>query len=246
MLKAIFNLSCTALLLGLSTCANAEVKTWQNEIDLGMLVYNGNNNAKHLNGSLFSGYQHVELENNFKMTGLLAVGKNAETKFKERNAEKYTLTDTIQYAFSEKHFAYLSGKAVRDHFSVYAYEFTESAGYGYSLFESDAFVWKLSGGPGNRQSKVFPGLHQKEIIGHLESELFYQMTNHSSFKQSVIIDTSALNTKSITLNELKTALFGPVAAKFTYELEHNSDLPVPSRFSKKTDAMTKVTLSYSF
>ncbi len=229
-----------------SSVAYGANEAWQNEIDLGMLLYNGNNNAKHLNGSLLSEFQHRAIDNNLKATGLLAVGKNSQTQYKERNAEKYTLSDTVQYNFSPKHFSYLSGTGVRDHFSAYVYEFTESFGYGYSFYDSDSIVLKLSGGPGTRQSKVSTGLHQNEWIGHIESEFYYEITSHTAFKQSVIIDTSSLNTKSHTVNEIRTALFGPVAAKITYELEHYSHVPLQSKFSRKTDATTRVTLSYSF
>lgn len=224
----------------------ANDKPWQNEIDLGMLMYNGNNNAKHLNGSLLSEFQQLSLDNSFKATGLLAVGKNTQTKYKERNAEKYTLNDTIQYTFSPRHFAYLSGQGVRDHFSAYTYEFTESMGYGYNIFDKEYFIWQLSGGPGTRQSKVTAGPYQNEWIGHLESELFYEITSQTSFKQSIVFDRSTLNTKSRTVNELKTALFGPLAAKMIYELEHYSHIPPQSKFTRKTDITTKITLSYSF
>jgi putative salt-induced outer membrane protein len=219
---------------------------WQNEIDVGMLFYNGNNNAKHVNGSLLSEYQHRMLENSFRVTGLVAVNKNAQTNYKERNAEKYTFTDTIYYTFSPKHFSYVRGEGVKDHFSPYAHEFTESVGYGYHFFKSNNVVWQVSLGPGGRHNKTANGFHQDEFIAHLTNELYYEITTHTSFKQSLSIDASPINTKSHLINELKTALFGPVSTKISFELEHYVNLPDLSEYSKKTDATTKVTLSYTF
>lgn len=219
---------------------------WQNEIDVGMLFYNGNNHAKHVNGSLLSEYQRQMLENSFRVTGLLAINKNAETRYKERNAEKYTFTDTIYYIFSPKHFSYVRGEGVKDHFSPYAYEITESIGYGYHFFKYDNLVWQLSGGPGGRHNKTSRGLHQDEFIAHFANELYYEITSHTSFKQSFTLDAGLINTKSHLINELKTALFGPVATKVSFELEHYVNLPDASEYSKKTDATTKVTLSYTF
>lgn len=224
----------------------AKENFWQNEIDLGMLLYNGNNNAKHLNGSWLSQYEHLSFENTFRMTGLLAVGRNNQTKFKERNAEKYTFTNAIHYAFSEQHFSYLRGEGIRDHFSSYAYQFSESIGYGYDVFDYSYLQWSISGGPGMRHTKVVSGVHQNQWIGHFESAFYYEITANSSFKQSLAIDLNAKNTKSHMINEIKTAILGPVAAKISFEVEHYARLPANSKFSRKTDATTKVTLSYSF
>jgi putative salt-induced outer membrane protein len=224
----------------------AKENYWQNEIDLGMLLYNGNNNAKHLNGSLLSQYEHFALENSFRLTGLLAVGRNTQTHYKERNAEKYTLTNSVRYILSEQHFAYLRGEGIRDHFSSYSYQFSESIGYGYEIFDSSRIRWFVSGGPGLRHTKVPSGVHQNQLIGHLESAFYIELTSNSSFKQSLTVDVNAKNTKSHTINELKTAILGPVAAKISFEIEHYAHLPKNSKFTRKTDATTKVTLSYSF
>lgn len=220
---------------------------WQNEVDVGMLFYNGNNNAKHLNGSLLSEYQEIAFDNTFRVTGLLAVGKNNQTKYKERNAEKYTLTDTLHYALSPDHFAFIRAEAVRDHFSAFSYEFTQSLGIGYSVFNTQHMIWAMSGGPGTRQSKIASTLeHRNEWIGHLDSEFLYEMTRFTSFKQTISFDMSPRNTKTYSLNELKTSLFGPIAAKISFQLENYSKLPPKSKYTRKTDATTKVTLSYSF
>lgn len=239
------------LLLMAFLCGGAPVFAQQdnhleNELDLGMLLYNGNNNATHLNGSLLSEYQRLAFENSFRITGLLSVGKNNRTKYKERNAEKYTVTEAIHYTFSPQHFAYIRGEGVKDHFSAYNYEITESIGYGYSVFNSENFRWEMSGGPGYRQSRITAGEQQNEVIGHLESEFYYEITTYTSFKQGITIASSPKNTKTHTINELRTALFGPIAAKISFEMEHYERLPPNSKFSRKTDATTKVTLSYNF
>lgn len=220
---------------------------WQNEVDLGMLFYNGNNNAKHLNGSFLSEYQHSAFENSFRATGLLSVGKNNTSKDKERNAEKYMVMNTLHYSLSPDHFAYVRVQALRDHFSAFSYEFTQSLGYGYSVFDTEYMQWSMSGGPGTRLSKIAsPAEHRSEWIGHLDSEFYYEMTKFTSFKQNISIDTSPRNTKTYSLNELKTSLFGPIAAKISFELENYTKLPPKSKYTRKTDATTKVTLSYSF
>lgn len=220
---------------------------WQNEIDVGMLFYNGNNNAKHLNGSLLSEYQQSHFENKFRITGLLAVGKNNKTHHKERNAEKYAITNTLHYTLANDHFAYLRADAIRDHFSAFAYQMTQSIGYGYSVFQSNYMQWDMSGGPGLRQSKIATSFdHQNEWIGHLSSAFYYEMTKFTSFKQNITIDTSSRNTKTYSLNELRTSLFGPMAVKISFELENYTKLPPKSKYTRKTDATTKVTLSYSF
>lgn len=237
------------LLLGSSLWFSPQIiaaeKYLQNEVDVGMLFYNGNNNAKHLNGSLLSEYQRLAIDNSFRITGLLAVGKNSQTKYKERNAEKYTFTDTIHYAISPDDFAYVRGEGIRDHFSAFGYEITESIGYGYNVINNNQINWQISGGPGSRHTKIAAGGHQNEWIGHLESELFYEITVHSSFKQVATIDTSQQNTKTHVINELKTAVLGPVAAKISFELEHYAKIPT-AKYTRKTDATTKVTMSYSF
>lgn len=220
---------------------------WQNEVDVGMLFYNGNNNAKHLNGSLLSEYKQYSFMNHFRASGLLSVGKNKKTQDKERNAEKYSLVDTLNYALSPDHFAYIRGEAIRDHFSAFAYEITQSVGFGYTFFNTEHMTWAMSGGPGVRQSKIAStDDHRNEWIGHVESQFFYEMTKLTTFKQNISIDMSPQNTKTRSLNELKTSLFGPVAAKFSFEVENYTKLPPKSKYTRKTDATTKVTLSYSF
>ena len=220
---------------------------WQNEIDIGMLFYNGNNNAKHLNGSLLSEFKQEDFLNQFRASGLLSVGKNNKTHHKERNAEKYSLTDTVSYLLSDDHFAYLRGEAIRDHFSAFKYEMTQSLGFGYSFFNSDFMTWSMSGGPGTRQSKIATtNQHRNEWIGHVESQFYYEMTKLTAFKQNISIDMSPRNTKTRSLNELITSLFGPVAAKFSFEVENYTKLPPKSKYTRKTDATTKVTLSYAF
>lgn len=234
------------IFLGFTACLFAQDKNWENEIDLGMLLYNGNNNAKHLNGSLLSEYHNLAMENTFRITGLLAVGTNSQTQYKERNAEKYTIIDAIHYSFSDDHFAYIRGEGIRDHFSSYDYQFTESIGYGYALFDSEKLQWDISGGPGVKHSKTHNGIHRDEWIGHLESDFFFEITKHSSFKQSLTLDSNPRNTKSRAINELRTAILGPISAKISFELEHYTHLPPKSKFTRKTDATTKVTLGYSF
>jgi putative salt-induced outer membrane protein len=247
MVKRLILLSALFPMLSYSDEVQEPYPLWQNEVDVGMLFYSGNNNAKHLNGSLSSEFTQDEYMNQFRASGLLSVGKNNKTRDKERNAEKYILTDTFYYALSTEHFAYIRGEAIRDHFSAFRYEVTQSVGFGYSFFNAEHMMWSMSGGPGTRQSKIDVTREQRnEWIGHIESQFYYEMTKLTSFKQNISIDMSSLNTKTRSLNELKTSLFGPVAAKFSFELENYTKLPPQSKYKRKTDATTKVTLSYSF
>lgn len=138
-------------------------------------------------------------------------------------------------------------EAIRDHFSAFTYEITQSLGFGYTIFNPEYITWAMSGGPGTRQSKI-TSIHddRNEWMGHIESQFFYEMTKLTSFKQNISIDMSPQKTKTRSLNELNTSLFGPVAATFSFEIEKYTKIPPKNKYTRKTDAITKVTLSYTF
>lgn len=142
----------------------------------------------------------------------------------------------IPQAFAKEKIWYVSTKK---------YQLTNSKKQLFHLFRLSKIRWQASAGPGLRENKSTLSEPSKSFIGHLESAVYFEITQQTSFKHSFRIDSNPKQTKSYTLNELKTSLGGPLAAKLSYEVKNDTHLFNISN-NKNTKAITKLCVSYRF
>jgi len=164
-----------------------------------------------------------------------------------RSAEKYFLSNKLDYKFSERSYVFGFTSYEHDTFSGFEYQATAALGVGYRLLQSDSMTWDVEGGPGYRVSKVnednTEDSDQRETILRLSTKYSWKLSDNATFEQEASVESGADNTITRSITSLKTTVIGRVAMKLSYTLKSQSHVPVDT---KHTDTETAVTLVYSF
>src|SRR5690606_2630021 len=72
----------------------------------------------------------------------------------ERSAERYFLSNKLDYKFGARSYIFGFASYEDDRFSGYDWQGVAAAGYGYRLIEADNMTWDVEAGPGYRVSVV--------------------------------------------------------------------------------------------
>ena len=128
----------------------------------------------------------------------------------------------------------------------FAYRFTESAGIGYTVLPGSALHLDLEAGPALRETRYIgdlaaiadaasPGADRSISRGSPAPTSSSPRSRRSMSRSdnSNITSTTALDTK----------LFGPVKARFSYNVTYEQDTPT---VAKSFDTITTASLVYSF
>ncbi len=222
-----------------ATVAEPEVP-WplSGEIALGGSKNTGNTESEELNVAIKTLYESGKLETEGKL--------DFDVRREDENTTKQRLVVDLQprYALSERWYAFGFFEYRDDRFSGFEYEFIESAGLGYRVFDSERLSWALEAGPGARQSKVEDtGDVDDQLLFRAASRFAWQISETAKFSNDTefIVDSERRRTENETA--LSTKIIGDLSGRLSFEIRHNSN---PPDDNESTDTQTKISLVYGF
>lgn len=227
-------------------------KRWQGDVEAGMVMTEGNSEAKSLKTGAKLAYQEAR----WRYTG--AFESFTAEQDNEGTAEKYYLEGKAGYSFTEYNYAFLYGNYTDDRFSEFDYQVSTSAGYGRLIISTENHRWDAEIGPGHRLTKYEEsGDYKGETIAHLATNYVWKITENSRFEQNVLVEAGDIN----TVTRSKTALIAKINSSFSmklgYTVTYNQKLPEfaqnddpeeeeEANSASHSDKETTVSLLYAF
>ena len=211
---------------------------WKGEGELGFTSTSGNSDTENLNARLTVAR---ELEQ-WKHTASLDSIKNKTED--ETTADSLVLKGRSEYSFSEKSYAFGQLRLEDDEFSGYEYQRTLTFGAGSRFIENDKHLLDASIGLGYRSLKDREtGDSEEDAIVTAEAKYEYKISETAIINQAILIEYGDENRNTESDTSLKTKINGNLAAKISYLVKRNSEVPDGI---EKSDKITTISLVYAF
>jgi putative salt-induced outer membrane protein len=215
--------------------ATTPVEGWGGEAEIGILMTRGNTDTTTQNIKLGVHYHTGAWEH--KLQWLSLRSEESGVVSAERTDTYYRST----YNFSRRNYAYGSLRHENDRFAGFNRRDTEIIGYGYKLYNEKPLLWDLETGVGARQTDYTDNTDSNEGIVRLATKIEWLMTQTSSLKQELYVESGSLNTATQSTTSLKVKINSSLAMKLSVNVQNNSEVPVGTLH---TDTVTALTLVY--
>ncbi|MES0873800.1 DUF481 domain-containing protein [Sinimarinibacterium thermocellulolyticum] len=228
---------CCFVLLAVLVFSPASAQ-WAGEVGLGYLGTSGNTRTESLNGKLALDYTRGGWKNGFKAQSTYSTDQD------ETTAERYALSDKLDWSFSERNYLFVSLDWEKDLFGGIRERTSETVGYGRKLLVGPTHFLEAAIGAGARQSKEnVTGLRDEDLIYRGSALYTWKLSETSAFSEGVKVESGESNTFAESLAELKVSIVGNLFVSISYTVRYNSDVPDGS---DQTDTFTAINLSYAF
>ncbi|NNC97621.1 MAG: DUF481 domain-containing protein [Gammaproteobacteria bacterium] len=206
---------------------------------LGYFSSNGNSDSTNLNADLKMSYSLGG-----RWTHKLKASAMSANNEEVSSAERYFLAYQADFAMNARSFLFARVEAEKDRFSAYDLRTTESAGYGYKLFDTDTRKWIVEAGVGATQLKPRNGLDDiTSAIALLATEYVWKLSKTAEFSQTVDYEIASDNKFLNSVTSLRASVWEDFGIRVSYNIKNNSDVPVGV---ENTDTFTSIGLDYSF
>ena len=225
-------------LLCQAALADPPASTWKGNVELGILITNGNTKTKNITFKSQVIKESDRWRHTLKAEALNSSDKGTTT------AERYLASGKSDFKLSDR--SYLFGLVAyeNDRFSGYNYRVAETLGYGYSLIKRPALTLDLEAGAGARQSRIIiTDESRNEAVLHLAGNLGWKISDNATFTQSLSTDIAQKSTITKSVTALTNQIVGNLQSKISFTAQNNSQVPAGTT---KLDTETAVTLVYNF
>lgn len=233
MVNRINNLAC--LLITFSGIAQAGELYGSGE--LGFFRASGNSETENLNAAGSLGYYTQPWNHLFGITAYTA------SEDGEDNAEEYQLNLKSEYSLSEISYLFGNLEYERDEFGGVFERTSETFGYGRTLLDLERHKLVAEIGAGLRQIEFQDGEEENGAIGRGAGKYTWKISDNADFSEELLVESGGDNTLTESITTLKLRIIGNLAAKISYRIEHNSEVPDDQ---ENTDTFLTFTLSYEF
>ncbi len=211
---------------------------WKGEGELGFTSTSGNSDTENLNARLAVSRESDQ----WKHTASLDSIKNETDD--ETSADSQVIKARSEYSLSEKSYAFGQLRLEDDEFSGFEYQRTLTFGAGSRFIENEKHLLDASIGLGYRSLKDRETEDTEEdSIVTADVKYEYKISETSTFNQTILIEDGEENTYTDSDTSLKMKIEGNLAAKISYLVKRNSE--VPSGIDK-SDKITTISLVYAF
>jgi putative salt-induced outer membrane protein len=211
---------------------------WKGEGELGFTSTSGNTDSDTLNAKLSISKEHDKWLHKAALETLKASTNNIDS------ADSLVFTEKTEYKLSDKTYAFIGLRHEDDAFSGFDYQQSISLGVGYQFIKNDTHSLDASAGLGYRRLKeTVTAVEQDEDTLVANASYEFIISEHATFTEKLMVESGDSNTHSESETALKMKVVGNLAAKISYLIKQNSDVPVGT---EKQDKITTVTLVYSF
>jgi putative salt-induced outer membrane protein len=210
---------------------------WSGKVAVGYLATSGNTENSSLNTAFEVGYATGSWEHFLRGLAFNASEDNVTS------SEYYELGWKSQWSLSE--FDFLFGRLSwrTDRFSTYETQFSQTAGYGRRLINSERQILNVEVGAGARQSDLIDGSTESELIFRGGLDYQFNFNEDVKFTQLLSVEAGDENTYIESISAFTASLIGNLALVASYTVKHNSEvLPL----TEKTDTYTALSLEYVF
>lgn len=226
-----------SLLIILCAVAPCTYAKWKGEVGLGAVATTGNTDTVTAN---FAVAVKNDLEH-WRHRGRLEAVRSTDSG--EVTVERFLLDYQANYKLHAWDYVFTNLRYDRDLFSGYAYQTSETAGYGREWSHGEKLTLELQGGGGLRQSRPDGGEDDNEGIVRGAFLLKWQFSEHAEFGQSLTVESGETNTLTQSITALKSTIIGNLGMSLNINITHNSNVPP---VNENTNSLTSINLVYNF
>jgi putative salt-induced outer membrane protein len=223
--------------------APAEPDAWSGKIGFGYAAISGNAKSSSAAADVLVKHDRAPWHHEGSGAGYRAVSTDQVNDITATTGERYGLGYKLKYDFAEFDYVFGSLGYERDLFSGYRRQFSEVAGYGRRIFDTERQVWNFEIGAGAKQSELSDGNSQDEILASLGTDYTFKFSSTGAFTQRVGAEFGEENTYLESVTAVSATVIGPVGLNVSYTVKYNTEVPPGAQ---GTDSFTAVTLQYAF
>ena len=214
------------------------VRPWDGKIQASANFADGNSDNSAIGLAIDAARSDGDFTHNVKAYIDLA-RSNDETSQKRWGGEYQ-----LDYTFNHRAFAYGRFSYDEDAFSGFDYRIFVGGGLGYFLSESDAFKWKVEGGPGFRYSPIdITREVEQEIAVYGASEMDWIIRPGVKLEQDLFTTWTAPTTTFQSVTALTTDLTDSLSTALSFEYRYETD---PPEGRVNADRIGRASLIYGF
>lgn len=224
-----------------------EESPWDGSASLSYIIENGNSTSRSLYGEGELSYQWDKWFIGAKANGGSDKSKDSSTGDLERTSEKYYAELREERNFNKKDYLFHLTTFKNDNFSSYAYQASDSLGYGRRLITTEIHNLSAEIAPGYRQRKLRdpnPGTSrtERDAIIHVGLNYSWQITENTEFKEDIQSDIAKSNDYNL---RFKTDITTMLSEHFAFSIGHllTRDAQVEDG-DHKTDSQLTISLTY--
>ncbi len=239
MIRALLLVWCLLpLTLSAADGTESDPGVWKGVGELGYTSTSGNSDSESLNANLGISREDEEWKHSASLRAIRAESEG------ETSADSLVFKGRSEYGFGEKSYVFGKLRYEDDEFSGYDYQTSLSFGAGSRFIENEKQLLDASVGLGYRTIKdSVTGDTEDEAIVTSDLIYEYKISETATFTQKVLIESGDENTYSESDTSLTARIVGALAAKISYLVKRNSDVPAGT---DKTDEITTISLVYDF
>lgn len=211
---------------------------WSGDAELGSLTVSGNAPSlfTHARARVVNdrpGWRHQ-----FRVEAIFSEAQDVEP------SQLYRASQTTAYKLTPLNFLFEVVRYDRNVSQGIRWRWSEVGGYGRQLLHDKPFSLQLGLGAGARQTRRTDLDHpQREPIGVLIADFTWDISKAARLNEYAVVESGHTNTQVLSELALTLAVVGGISGRLSYEVTHNSSVPVGV---KKTDVTSSVTLVYKF
>lgn len=214
------------------------VKPWDGKISASAVMSSGNSENAAVGIAVDAARTSGAFKHNIK--AFFDYGESNDITSQKRWGAAYKL----DYNFTDHTYAYGRISFEEDEFSGFDYRLFSGAGLGHYFAKSEAFSWKIEGGPGYRYSPIDDTREiEKEFAAYAATEIDWLIREGIKFEQDFSTTWTSPTTTFQSVTALTTQLWGDISTGLSFEYRHETDPPLGR---DKTDTIAKASLIYGF
>lgn len=226
------------LILNAADSTESDPGVWKGVGELGYTSTSGNSDSENLNASLGISREIEKWKHSASLRTIQAESEG------ETSADSLVFKGRSEYAFGEKSYMFGKLRYEDDEFSGYDYQTSVSFGVGSRFIEDEKQLLDASAGLGYRTIKDSATKDtEDEAIVTADLIYEYKISETATFRETILIESGDENTYSESDTSLTFRIVGNLAAKISYLVKRNSEVPPDI---DKTDEITTVSLVYDF
>lgn len=232
-------LICTALVA--IACMPVHAEGWSGNAELGFSNTTGNTKDRTLNTRLDLDKANGLWRHNIFGDIFHATSENVRT------AERMALGYKPSYFLNNRDYVFGTARYDDDRFADIDKRWSQVAGMGRQLINSQQTYLEIEAGAGARQTKYILNpnqLKRDEALLYTGARFSHRLSENARFLQNLRIEHGSANTYTESITGLQLKVTNAVSTKLTHTLRRNNNIVGVQ--GKKTDQITGVNLVYSF
>lgn len=235
--------TCFLLLAAAAGLAHAN-DGWKGSGELGLALSRGNSETESLNVRLGLSFEDERWKHQAGFSALRQKGEVAAGEDFQLTANRYELSGSSGYKYSERSYLVGSLRYENDDFAPFDYQAIASLNFGYYAVKNETTELQFEAGPGYRRTKdAATGQTEGDLVLRARSILRHAFNTSTSFENTTLIESGSDNRYAQNDSGLVVKMNARLALKASLQFRHNSEV-APGL--KKTDSLFTTNLVYSF